>query len=71
MMALVCCSIALLGLASLSTVEAAGIKWESRKEELEDAFAHVVAAGVMIVVAVASVLSCCCPGALIALAAGR
>ena len=70
MMAFVCC-IALLSLVSLQTTEAAGIKWESRKEELEDAFAHFVAAGVMILLAIASVLSCCCPGVLIAAVAGR
>jgi hypothetical protein len=70
MMALVCC-IALLSLMSLPTADAAGLKWESRKEEVDNAFAHVVASGVTIVLVIASVMTCCCPGTLVALAAGR
>ena len=70
MMALVCC-ITLLSLVSLPTADAAGPKWQTREEEVGDAFAHVVAQGVMILVAIASVMACCCPGTLVALAAGR
>lgn len=70
MMALVCC-IALLSLVSLPTADAAGLKWESREMEVEDAFARFVASSVTIVMVIASVLLCCCPGALVALAAGR
>lgn len=70
MMALVCC-VALLSLASLQSAEAAGVKWESKKDELDHAWSTVISTGVCTIVIISSLLSCCCPQVLVALAAGR